>query len=64
MRIGRNITALRKEQGMLQDELARKAGISRGYLARIETEQGPKPHAKTLSRIAFALGVEISELEK
>lgn len=63
MGIGQNIASLRKEQGMLQDELAKKASISRGYLARIETEHSKASH-KTIARIADGLGVSIEQLYK
>jgi len=42
-------------------ELAAKAGISRGYLARLETAR-QDPTLTTLERLAKALGVEVSRL--
>jgi len=59
---GKKIAKLRQAQSLTQKELAERAGISIGYLSRIE-EGAKKPHFKTLSRIAFALGVKISELK-
>jgi len=60
--IGKNIAKLRQAQNLTQKELAERAGISVSYLSRIE-EKLKKPHFKTLSRIAFALGVNLNELE-
>ncbi|MHB8073195.1 helix-turn-helix domain-containing protein [Desulfosporosinus fructosivorans] len=62
MWIGRNIAKLRRSKGLTQGELAEKAGISIHYLSRIEGGNCPSPHVKTLSRIAYALGIRISEL--
>jgi transcriptional regulator with XRE-family HTH domain len=61
--IGRNIAKLRQAKGLKQKQLAEKAGISVSYLSRIEEGSCPQPHIKTLSRIAFALGLGINELE-
>lgn len=60
--IGRKIAKLRQAQSLTQKELADKTGISVSYLSRIEEGSCPKPHIKTISRIALALGVEINEL--
>ena len=63
MGIGINIAKLRQAQNLTQKELAERAGISIHYLSRIEGGICPRPHVKTLSRIAFALSVAIRELE-
>jgi len=60
--IGRNIAKLRQAQNLTQKELAKRAGISVSYLSRIEEGNFPRPQAKTLSRIAYALNVTIYEL--
>jgi len=59
---GRNIAKLRRAQSLTQKELAEKVLISVSYLSRIEEGKCSRPHAKTLSRIAFALSVSIDEL--
>jgi len=64
LEIGKNIAKLRQAQTLTQKELAEKAGISISYLSRVEKRNCPKPHAKTLSRIAFALGVKVCDLER
>lgn len=60
--IGRNIARLRQAKSLTQKELAGSAGISIQYLSRIEEGNCPRPHVKTLSRIAYALGIAIDEL--
>jgi transcriptional regulator with XRE-family HTH domain len=62
-RLGRRIQTLRDERKMTQEELAAKAGLSRGYLARLETGRHD-PSATTLAKIAKALRVPISSLFK
>jgi|GEM_PF-425016 len=55
--LSRNLKALRAERGMTQDQLAEAAGISKVFLAEIET--GRKyPAAGNFLRLAEALGVQ------
>lgn len=63
MEIGKQIIKLRQEQNLTQQELAENVGISVSYLRKIE-EENCSPHAKTLSRIAYGLGVRIDELRR
>jgi transcriptional regulator with XRE-family HTH domain len=58
---GRKIRALRDEQFMTQEALAREAGVSVVRLSNIETG-GANVRGDTLKRIAGALGVEPKEL--
>jgi len=46
---------------MTQQELAAKAGISRGYLARLETAR-QDPTLTTLEKLAKALRVKVARL--
>ena len=62
MGVDRNIAKLRQAKNLTQRELAERAGISVNYLSRIEVGSCPKPHAKTLSRIAYALDVTMDKL--
>ncbi len=55
------LKALRTQREMSQEALARKAGISREYLARLETGKHDPP-LSTLVRLARALGVPVTEL--
>src|SRR5690625_1063964 len=54
---GFKIRTLRKEQGLAQSELARRAGISPSYLNLIENNKRPVA-GRLLSRLALGLGVE------
>jgi len=62
-RLGRRIQTLRDRRTMTQEELAAKASLSRGYLARLETGRHD-PSATTLAKIAKALRVPIASLFK
>jgi transcriptional regulator with XRE-family HTH domain len=59
--LGMKVRALRDRRAMTQEVLAKKAGISRGYLARVETGRH-EPTLTTLRKLAKALGVPVSEL--
>ena len=50
------IKALRAERQMTQDQLAKKAGISRPTLVMIENEKAI-PDGKTIAALVKALGV-------
>lgn len=54
---------LRKERGMSQEVLAARAGISRTYLARLETAR-QDPTLSTLEKLAKALKVRVEKLLK
>jgi len=54
---------LRKARGWIQPVLARKAGLSEGYLARLETRRHD-PRLTTLVALAKALRVDVAELLK
>ena len=56
------IRELRTAAGMSQDELAKKSGISRPVISKLETTDGDKVTVKTLVAIADALKVEPSYL--
>jgi transcriptional regulator with XRE-family HTH domain len=59
--LGKNIKILRARRGLSQADLSEKANISIPFLSNIE--RGIKyPQPDMLSRIANALGVEVSEL--
>ena len=55
---------LREARGLTQYELATIAGISVVTLNKIESSDSAKPFAKTLNKIAQALGVGIDELSE
>ena len=51
----------RAVRGMTQEALAKKAGISRVYIARLETGK-QDPTLSTLVKLAKALKVKVAEL--
>jgi transcriptional regulator with XRE-family HTH domain len=55
------VRTLRERRGWTQEQLAEKAGISRGYLARLETAR-QDPKLSTLEKLARALGVRVATL--
>jgi len=57
----RRLKALRNEQGLSQAALAQKANLAREFLARLELGQHD-PSLSTLSKLAKALKVKISEM--
>lgn len=59
--ITRRLKELRKSKNIRLDKLAEQTGLTKGYLSRIEHSTNPPP-ISTLSRIADALGVDITEL--
>jgi len=54
---------LRSERGLSQRALAERAGISREYLARLETAR-QDPTLTTLEKLAHALRVDVTRLVK
>lgn len=59
--IAANIQQSRKERQMTLQELADRAGLTKGYLSKIERSEKAPPYS-TLSKIADALGVEITDI--
>jgi len=59
--IGRNIRRFRTQSGLSQARLAELAGTSQSWICKIETGD-ENPTLVSLSRIARALEVEVSEL--
>ena len=62
------IQRIRMLRGMTQAQLADKAGVSRAYLATIETPvtapHHRMPSPRTLGKLAKALGINVGELVK
>jgi transcriptional regulator with XRE-family HTH domain len=56
------ITARREAAKMTQEELARRAKLSRGDLAKLEAGHSKNPSLLVLGRLAKALGVPVTEL--
>jgi transcriptional regulator with XRE-family HTH domain len=60
--LGAEIKRRREEQGLSLSDLARLAGVSKGYLSQIESEAATRPSAQTLIKVARALGTSLGEL--
>lgn len=59
--IGMRVKHYRERRKLTQERLAERAGISRTYLARLETGKHD-PTASVLEKLAKALGVKIARL--
>ncbi len=59
--IGKNIRRIRKERGLTLEDVAQKAGFSRGYLSKVE-HSDKAPPVSTLLNISEALHVSVSEI--
>lgn len=59
-KIGTSIKTLREAQGLSVAELARRSGVGRTTLYRIES--GAEPTVRTVRRIATALGLPIESM--
>ena len=53
---------LRETRGLTQDQLAKKAKVTRPYITMLEGGAKKNPSLATLKRIAKALKVEVGEL--
>jgi len=60
--ISKRIKTLRSEKNMTQQDLSRKSGIPQPYISRLERGEH-SPSAKTIRRLATALGVEPKDLD-
>lgn len=60
--LGEKIQRLRKEKGLSQDELARKADIPYTTLTKIEIGVIKKPSVFAVAKIAEALDISIDDL--
>ena len=62
-RLATRIKALRERRRLSQEALAAKAGVSRGYLARLEIGRHD-PTVGTVEKLAKALRVKVADLLK
>ena len=60
VRFGLSIRALRRRRAWTQDDLARRCGLSRSAVSRVERGQGDALTVRVLAGIAGALGARIS----
>ena len=56
------IRQLRERKNLTQEELAKKAGITRSHLSLLEAGHRRNPSLDVLKRLARALGVPVTEL--
>ena len=61
MSIGTRIIQLRNQKGLTQQQLSELTGLAASYLSRIENRH-LEPRPQTLSKIAAALGITVSEI--
>lgn len=62
MAVGDRIRLRREEKSMTAADLARMAGVTKGYLSQIETGQVPKPSGEVLYNLATVLGTTVADL--
>ena len=62
-RMAAKLKALRERRKMSQEQLAARAGISRTYLARLETAR-QDPTLSMIEKLAKALRVKVKDLVK
>jgi XRE family transcriptional regulator, regulator of sulfur utilization len=60
-KLGMRLKRLREDHGLTQEKLAKRSGISHGYLARLEVGMHD-PSLSTLAKLAKALRWKVSEL--
>jgi len=60
-RFAMHLKLFRERRGLTQEALAKKAGISRAYLARLEMGRHDPPLSR-LRKLAKALGVRVGKL--
>jgi transcriptional regulator with XRE-family HTH domain len=60
-RMAARLKTLRERRGMTQEQLAKKSGVGRSHLARLETGR-QDPTLSTIEKLAKALGVKVGRL--
>ena len=61
IQLGENIRNIRKQKKVSQEELARKAGIDRAFVGRIERGE-QNPTILTIYKIIYALNIDAKEI--
>lgn len=56
------VKEVRKERGLTQEELAKKAKVARGIIVRLESDEEFNTSTNTLSKIAKALECSMAEI--
>ncbi len=60
--ISQRLKSARKQQGLSQAKLAKKAGLNKNVIAKIEQGVSKQPTLATVKKLSKALGVKSSEL--
>ena len=60
-RVSMKLKKYREDRGLTQEALAKKAGLSRAYIARLEIGRH-NPTLSTLEKLAKALKVKVGKL--
>lgn len=60
--MGYRIREIRKEKKMTQEELGKKANVSRAVISDLETGKKTVTSTKTLSKIAAALECSVTDI--
>jgi len=61
-RLGAMLKKLRLKNGLTQEELGKKVGVSDAYITMLETGARKNPSLDLLKRLAKALKVKVAEL--
>ena len=61
-RLSTVIRKLREAQGMTQEQLARRAKVTQGYVSHLEKGLKKNPSLPTLKKLAKALDVNVAAL--
>jgi transcriptional regulator with XRE-family HTH domain len=62
--LGERLKRRRAERGWTAAELARRAGVSKAYLSRLEAGKTVRPSAAVLEHLATALGTTVADLRE
>ena len=62
-KLGRNLKRIRTSKGISQGDIARSLEVSRGFISTIESGK-TNPTLATITKLAEAIGVSVSELTK
>jgi transcriptional regulator with XRE-family HTH domain len=60
--LGLVIKQLRTARGLTQEQVAKKAGVSKNYITMLEGGKRTSPSLDVLRRLAKAFGVPVTEL--
>ena len=60
--LGRNLKRLREAAGLSQNALAKRSGVSQGFVNNLEVGQRVRATTDTALALARALGVTVDEL--